>query len=102
MSHMRRTGAGYDIGASKKRINITVNEDLLHVAQSYTDNLSGTIESLLAAWMQEQRQKRDDDLEHRKKVVAAWNDFDERCGRFADDWNRDFLPDDETTNGTDR
>ena len=96
MNHIRRAEAGYDIGASKKRINITVNEDLVRVAQSYTDNLSGTIETLLAAWAQEERRKQEDDREHRKKVVAAWNAFDEKHGRFADEWNADFLPDDES------
>ncbi|WP_448191770.1 type II toxin-antitoxin system CcdA family antitoxin [Azospirillum sp. sgz301742] len=95
MNHAQRTEAGYDVEASKKRINITVNEDLLHVAQAYTDNLSGTIEALLAAWMQTERRKRENDRKHRKKVVAAWNEFDEKHGRFADEWNRDFMPDDE-------
>ena len=96
MSHMLRTGAGYDTEASKKRINITVNEDLVRVAQGYTDNLSGTIEALLAAWTQEERRKQDEDREHRKKVIAAWNAFDEKHGRFADEWNADFMPEDET------
>ncbi len=93
MSHMRRTSAGYDVTAAKKRINITVNEDLLHAAQSQTDNLSGTIEALLADWLQAERRKQDDDREHRRRVAAAWREFDERCGRFADEWNQDFMPD---------
>jgi antitoxin CcdA len=96
MNHMLRPETGYDVGASKKRINITVNEDLVRVAQGFTDNLSGTIETLLAAWTQEERRKRDDDLEHRRKVVAAWNAFDEKHGRFADEWNGDFMPDGES------
>ena len=92
MNHRQRTEAGYDVAASKKRINITVNEDLLQVAQAYTDNLSGTLEALLAAWMQAERRKRENDREHRARVVAAWNEFDEKHGRFADEWNRDFMP----------
>lgn len=102
MSHMQRIEAGYDLDATKKRVNITVNEDLLRVAQTYTDNLSGTIEALLAAWMQGERQKREQDAEHRRKVVEAWNEFDERCGRFADEWNRDFMPDDVMPDDEDR
>jgi len=96
MSHIQRTAAGYDVGASKKRVNVTLNEDLVRVAQAYTDNLSGTIETLLATWAQAERRKREDDQEHHRKVAAAWNAFDERHGRFADEWNRDFMPDDET------
>lgn len=95
MSHIQRVEAGYDVDASKKRINITVNEDLVRVAQTYTDNLSGTIEALLAAWARTERLKREEDQEHRKKVVAAWNAFDEKHGRFADEWNQDFMPDGE-------
>ncbi|WP_146210719.1 hypothetical protein [Azospirillum sp. TSO35-2] len=36
-----------------------------------------------------------DEHDHRRKVVTAWNEFDERYGRFADDWNHDFTPDGE-------
>lgn len=92
MNRLRRFETGYDTEAPKKRVNITVNEDLVRAAQAYTDNLSGTIELLLASWMQAERRKREDDLEHRKKVVAAWNAFDEKHGCFADEWNRDFMP----------
>lgn len=96
MSYVQRSKAGYDVGAPKKRVNVTLNEDLVRVAQAYTNNLSGTIETLLAAWAQTERRKREDDEEHRRKVAAAWNAFDERCGRFADEWSRDFMPDDES------
>lgn len=96
MSHSQRTMAGYDVGAAKKRVNVTLNEDLVRIAQAYTDNLSGTIETLLAAWAQAERRKREDDQEHRRKVAAAWNAFDERHGRFADEWNRDVMPGDES------
>lgn len=95
MSHIQRVETGYDVEASKKRIDITVNEDLVRIARTYTDNLSGTIEALLAEWAQAERRKRDEDHEHRRKVVESWNEFDERHGRFADDWNGAFLPDED-------
>lgn len=38
---------------------------------------------------------RNADGTHERQVVAAWNDFDKRHGRFADDWNGDFVPDGE-------
>jgi antitoxin CcdA len=96
MSHIGKRDAGYDAKASKRRVDITLNEDLLRLAEGYTDNLSDTIESLLAAWMQDERRKSDNDLEHRRKVAAAWNAFDEKHGRFADEWNSDFMPEDES------
>lgn len=95
MTHIQRARAGYDAGASKRRVNLTLNEDLVRVAQTYTDNLSGTIEMLLADWTRVESQKHDDDQQHRQKVATAWNAFDERCGRFADEWNRDFTPNDD-------
>lgn len=96
MSHIERRAAGYDVGASKTRVSLTLNEDLVRVAQTYTDNLSGTIETLLATWAQTERRKREDDREHRRMVAVAWNAFDDRHGCFADEWNRDFLPDDQS------
>lgn len=96
MAHPRRSETGYDYGAPKRRVNITLNEDLVRVAQSYTDNLSGTIEQLLATWAREEGRKRDDDREHHRKVAAAWNDFDAKHGRFAEEWTQDFLPERDT------
>jgi antitoxin CcdA len=96
MGHMDRANAGYDVDASKRRVNITINEDLVRAAQAHTENLSGTIEALLADWLQAERRRRAEDQEHRKKVAAAWNDFDARHGRFADEWNQDFMPDGES------
>lgn len=31
----------------------------------------------------------------RQATVAAWNAFDANHGRFADEWNRDYRPDEE-------
>ena len=44
-----RVGSGqvYDTTAPKSRINMTLNEDLVRVARSYTDNLSDYVEKLL-------------------------------------------------------
>lgn len=94
MGSLRGARLGYDPDAAKRRVNLTLNADLLRVAQCYTDNLSGTIETLLASWMQAERSRQEADQEHRRKVIAAWNDFDARHGRFADDWNSDFMPED--------
>ncbi|WP_188262708.1 hypothetical protein [Azospirillum tabaci] len=31
----------------------------------------------------------------RAATAAVWNAFDEKHGRFVDEWNRDFMPEDE-------
>lgn len=93
MNHMRGE-EGYDVEAPKKRVDIMINEDLVRVAQAYTDDLSGTIEALLTSWMQSERRRQEGGREHRQKVVAAWDEFDERRGRFADEWNGAFMPED--------
>ena len=37
---------GYDLGARKRPVNLTLNEDLVQQAKGITDNLSGVCPSL--------------------------------------------------------
>ena len=54
MAHMQRTD-GLQRRGTQKRFNVSLNEDLVRVVQSLTDNLSGTVETLLAAYLAEER-----------------------------------------------
>ncbi len=42
---------GYDRAASKRPVNMTLNEDLVRRARGITPNLSETVERLLAAFV---------------------------------------------------
>jgi antitoxin CcdA len=91
MTHMQRTETGYNVEAPKKRFNVSLNEDLVRVVQSLTDNLSGTVETLLAAYLAEERRKPVRDKAYWDEASAYWNAFDEKFGRVADEYNQDFI-----------
>lgn len=102
MSHVRKPDDGYDTTAAKRHVNVTLNEDLVRIAQTYTDNLSGTIETLLADWARAEREKKEKDREHWEKVAASWSAFDEKHGSFAHEWSQHFWPDPAETGREDR
>ena len=74
-----------DTAARKRRINLTLNEDLLAQAQSLTDNLSGRIESLLADFLVAEKQRRAADAQLVRATLATWNRFADEHRSFADE-----------------
>jgi len=78
---------GYDRAASKRRVNMTLNEDLVRRARGITPNLSETVETLLATFVDDAEAKAND---HEKQIAAhiAANDaFVAKYGALADDFN---------------
>lgn len=47
----------YDTEARKRPVNLTLNEDLIVQVRGLTDNLSGVVESLLADYVEHERQQ---------------------------------------------
>jgi post-segregation antitoxin (ccd killing protein) len=76
--------AAYDIAARKRRVNLTLNADLVAQARAVTDNLSAVVESLLADYITQEKQRRAAEANAVRETVAAWNRFAERLGSFAD------------------
>ena len=74
------------IPSSRKRpVNLTLNEGLVERARSYTDNLSATIDGLLAEYVQRQQLL---DLDRQKAAIARameWNVVNARVGSYADE-----------------
>ena len=70
---------------AKRPVNLFLNEENVQRAKRYTDNLSATVDTLLADFVSTQdavewaRQKRDD------ATAEAWNRFESALGSFADD-----------------
>ena len=87
------TGQFYDTNAPKARINMTLNEDLVRAVREHTDNLSDYVEKLLASALVEEHRRKVEDERHWKEVCASWNEFHEKHGSFADDYNGHLLPD---------
>ena len=73
-------------GAARKRpVNLTLNEDLVAQARAVTDNLSAVVESLLADYISQEKQRRAAEADVVRETVATWNRFAEKVGSFADD-----------------
>ena len=79
--------AAYDTRAVKKAVNLSLNEDLVARARRLTDNLSAEVEALLAEFVARHAQLREAEAERLRRSAAAWNDYDERHGSFADEFS---------------
>lgn len=73
--------------ARKRPVNLTLNEDLVAQVRGLTDNLSGVVESLLAGYVEHERQQRMAKARTLEATVAMWNDFDAKHGSFADEYS---------------
>ena len=77
----------YDTEARKRPVNLTLNEDLIVQARVLTDNLSGVVESLLADYVERERQRRIAEARTIEASMAMWNDFNAKHGSFADEYS---------------
>lgn len=77
----------YDTQARKRPVNLTLNEDLVVQARVLTDNLSGVVESLLADYVERERQRRIAEARTIEATMAIWNDFNAKHGSFADEYS---------------
>ena len=79
--------ATYNLEARKRPVNLTLNEDLVVQARGLTDNLSGVVESLLADYVEHERQQRITKARTLEVTIAMWNDFNAKRGSFADEYS---------------
>jgi antitoxin CcdA len=79
--------ATYDMQARKRPVNLTLNEDLVVQARGLTDNLSSVVESLLAGYVEHERQQRLAKARSLEATIALWNDFNAKRGSFADEYS---------------
>jgi antitoxin CcdA len=77
----------YNMEARKRPVNLTLNEDLVVQARVLTDNLSGVVESLLADYVERERQRRIAEARTIEATMAMWNDFNAKHGSFADEYS---------------
>jgi antitoxin CcdA len=73
--------------ARKRPVNLTLNEALVAQAKSYTDNLSATMESLLAEFVATQEKARSDRQKAADACAAGWNAVHASIGSFADEYS---------------
>ncbi len=77
----------YNLQARKRPVNLSLNEDLVLQARKITDNLSGIVESLLANFVEQERQRGLAKTKMVEATIACWNDFNAKTGSFADDYS---------------
>jgi antitoxin CcdA len=77
---------GYDRAASKRPVNMTLNEDLIRRARAVTPNLSETVENLLAAFVDDAEAKAADHEKQIAEHIAANDAFVAKYGSLADEF----------------
>jgi antitoxin CcdA len=69
----------------KRPVNLTINETLITQAKAYTNNLSATMESLLAEFVVTQRNMQRNRQRMADACAADWNAVHAAVGSFADE-----------------
>ena len=77
----------YDRTALKRAINVSLNDDLVRQARLYTQNLSGTLEGLLDAFVARERARRRDEDAALDRVVGAFSAFHTEHGLLSDEFS---------------
>ncbi|MCB1849846.1 MAG: type II toxin-antitoxin system CcdA family antitoxin [Gammaproteobacteria bacterium] len=77
----------FDVKASKKATNLSINSDLLSKARKLNINLSATLEHALEAELR--LAERDDWLKNNENAICELNELAEKKGLFSDAY-RDF------------
>jgi antitoxin CcdA len=76
----------YDRTASKRAINVSLNDDLVRQAKLYTRNLSGTLEGLLEEFVTRERARHRDGDAALDRVIGALNAFHAEHGLLSDEF----------------
>ena len=74
------------VASTRKRpVNLTINEALVAQAKAYTNNLSATMESLLAEFVVNQQNAQRNRQRVADACAADWNAVHATVGSFADE-----------------
>lgn len=73
--------------ATKRAVNLSLDGALVDRARALTGNLSGQVETLLAAFVESREAENEAEAERLRSAARSWNEFDERHGSFADEFS---------------
>lgn len=74
------------VSSTRKRpVNLTLSAGLVEQAKTYTDNLSATMDSLLAEFVASRQQARLSRQQMADTCAADWNAVHTAVGSFADE-----------------
>ncbi len=79
--------ASYNMEARKRPVNLTLSEDLVVQVRGLTDNLSGVVESLLAGYLEHERQQRFAKTKTLEATMTMWNNFNAKHDSFPDEYS---------------
>ena len=76
-----------DASISRKRpVNLTLNEALVAQAKTYTNNLSATMEELLAQYVAVQQKANENRRQLADACAEEWNNYLSDHGSFANEY----------------
>jgi antitoxin CcdA len=78
---------GYDRAAPRRPVNMTLNADLIRRVRGMTSNLSETVETLLAAFVDDAEAKTADRERQIAAHIAANDAFVAKYGSLADEFS---------------
>lgn len=78
---------GYDRSTPKRPVNMTLNEDVVRRARALTSNLSETVETLLAAYVDEAEARAASRNQQIEAHIAASDAFVAKHGTLADEFS---------------
>ncbi|GBQ89892.1 hypothetical protein AA23498_0735 [Acetobacter nitrogenifigens DSM 23921 = NBRC 105050] len=84
---MTSSYATYDTNAPRRPINLSLNSDLIAQVRSLTPNVSGTVEELLASYVQSARSQRDEAARQLNSVLDAVNALHSVHGFLSDEFS---------------
>jgi antitoxin CcdA len=73
--------------SSKRPFNLLLSDNTVQQARSFTNNLSATVDALLADYVAKQNEQRQARQNQCDAVAEAWNSFHAEKGSFADDFS---------------
>ena len=72
---------------SKRPFNLLLNDSTVKQARSFTNNLSATVDALLADYVAKQNEQQLARQRQGDAVAEAWNAFHAANGSFSDDFS---------------
>jgi antitoxin CcdA len=77
----------YDRNASKRAVNVSLNEDLVRQAKALTRNLSATLEQLLQEFVVSETSRRQAETEKLDRLIDDFNALHRRHGLLSDEFS---------------
>lgn len=71
---------------TKRRVNLTLNAELVDAVRPFAPNLSATIERLLADYLSERQRSANEREQRIDAAIEACNDMLRRHGSLSDDY----------------